>query len=99
MNSRDAKQRYEDLTRRRDIALGLLNQTREKLENMLDAVQRPDADPRDLVTIQLLTFQGRVLVRVMERLADEAAELALTLKRPAIDTSEINVPDTMPEEL
>ena len=99
MNSRDAKQRYEDLTRRRDLITGLLNQTREKLENLLDAVQRPDADPRDIVTIQILTFQGRVLVGVMEKLADEAAELALTLKRPAIDTSAINVPDTMPEQL
>ena len=99
MNSRDAKQRYEDLTRRRDLITGLLNQTREKLENLLDAVQRPDADPRDIVTIQILTFQGRVLVGVMEKLADEAAELALTLKRPAIDTSAINVPKYMPEQL
>jgi len=98
-NRRDALATLEDLQRRRDIVLGLLNRTRTNLEELLEVVQRPDADPRALVTVQLLTFQGRVLVQVMERLADEAAQLSMNLNRPTIDTENIEVPETLPKNL
>ena len=99
MNAKDARAAHDNLIRRRALVTGLLDETRAKLETLLEAAQKPDADPRDLVQVQLLAFQGHVLVQVMERLADEAAALALTLGRPSISTNEIKIPDTLPEEL
>lgn len=98
-NRRDAIATLEDLQRRRDIVLQLLNRTRTNLEELLEVVQRPDADLRAIVTVQFLTFQGRMLVQVMERLADEAAQLSMNLNRPTINAEEIETPDTLPEQL
>jgi len=98
-NPKQAKQLYGDLVRRRAIVQGLMDQTREHIEMLMEKVQAPDADPRDIVALQVLTFRGNVLVRVMAQIADESAQLALELKRPPINTNEIIVPDALPEQL
>ena len=98
-NDRDAKQAYGDLVRRRTIVQGLMDQTREGIEMLMEKVKAPDADTRDILALQVLTFRGQVLVRVMTKIADEAAQLALELNRPPIGPFEKIIPDHMPEQL
>jgi len=99
MNPKQAKQAHGDLVRRRGLVQQLMNKTREQMEELMETVKLPDAQPSDILRLQILTFQGKVLVGVMAKIGDEAAALALELKRAPITPNEINVPDTMPEEL
>jgi len=45
------------------------------------------------------TFQAKVLVQVMARIVDEAAQLSLEVDRGVINKNEIQVPDYLPEQL
>lgn len=109
MSPEDAITALESLQRRRHIIGALLTQTRGHLEPLLaELKETADPDPKDIVRVQLLTFQGNILLRLMAKLADEAAALALELKNtnkirravaPTINPDEIQVPDHMPEQL
>jgi len=109
MTDDEAKYAAEDLTRRREIVERLLTRTRLEIEPLLDKLKRtPDPDPRDLQQLQLLTLQGKVLVRLMGTLADEATRLAHEFANtkeaarrvaPTINPNEITIPDFMPEQL
>ena len=109
MTEDEAKYAAEDLQRRREIVEQLLTRTRLEIEPLLAKLQATaDPDPRDISRLQLLTFQGRVLVNVMGTIADDATKLANRYKNtkeaarraaPTINMNEIEIPDYMPEQL
>ena len=99
-NERDVSRALSDLTRRRDIVQGLVDKTRESLLELLKRVKKhPNPKPSDVALLRMHTFQAKVLVQVMARIVDEAAQLSLEVDRGVINKNEIQVPDYLPEQL
>jgi len=89
-----------NLLRRRAIVAGLMEHTRAQIDSIMEGLEDSTrVDQEEIARLRALVFQGKVLVRVMYRIAREAVALSERVNAPTINPDELDVPNHLPKEL
>jgi hypothetical protein len=95
---------------KRIVITHALRKTHERVQALVTKLEATpqDAKSSDVISLQSLVLQGKILVRMIDQLAAASADIATQLQdqtknkkkaAPVIDMNEIDVPDYLPENL